>query len=43
LMEEASGDDLSIHEGKVRVVFHPYEIVSLRVSYPPPQRSEAMK
>jgi alpha-mannosidase len=43
LMEEASGDDLPMNNGKIKVAFHPYEIVSVRVSYPSPQRTGAMQ
>ena len=34
LMEEASGDDLPVTGNKITVPVHPYEIVSVRVSYP---------
>jgi len=36
LMEEAYGNDLTIQNGKLAVPVHPFEIVSVRVSYPPP-------
>ena len=41
LMEEGNGEDLPLHGGKITVSFHPYEIVSVRVNYPPPNRTEA--
>ena len=35
LMEEPSGDDLPVKANKVTVPVHPYEIVSVRVTYAP--------
>jgi alpha-mannosidase len=37
LMEEAADRDLSLHSGKVKVPFHSFEIVTIRLSYPRPQ------
>ncbi len=37
LMEEPSGDDLPMKANKITVPVHPYEIVSVRVAYPPHQ------
>ncbi|HLV86251.1 MAG TPA: glycoside hydrolase family 38 C-terminal domain-containing protein [Candidatus Sulfotelmatobacter sp.] len=38
MMEQAQGDDLPVKDGKISVPFHPFEIVSVRVSYPAPSR-----
>jgi len=35
LMEEPSGDDLTMKANKITVPVHPYEIVSVRVAYSP--------
>jgi alpha-mannosidase len=37
LMEEASDPELPLHRGRVKVPYHPFEIISLRLSYPPLQ------
>lgn len=34
LMGEVSGEDLPLKSGRVKVPYHPFEIVSLRLSYP---------
>jgi alpha-mannosidase len=38
LMEEAVGSDLPMKDGKLIVPFHPFEILSVRVSYPSASR-----
>ena len=41
LMEEASDPELPLHSGRVKVPYHPFEIISIRLSYPPsPARGE---
>lgn len=40
LMEVPSGNDLLMHNGKIKVPFHPFEIVSVAVSYPARGRAE---
>ena len=38
LMEEPSGNDLQLKDGKLVVPFHPFEIVSVRLNYPSASR-----
>ena len=37
LMEEATDPELSVHSGRVKVLYHPLEIVSHRLNYPSSQ------
>jgi alpha-mannosidase len=37
LMEESSDSELPVNGGRVKVPYHPFEILSLRLSYPPSQ------
>ena len=37
LMEEATDAELSVHRGRAKVPYHPFEIVSHRLNYPSSQ------